>query len=253
MKVTRQEQEYGLIKAKFPIKDLLRVPHEGKPSTLSSAFGSNPYRANLESMSQTYLHPETQKEISFNPATTSQSISAATYGFGEGNEVDAKRDIFDPRWLQLGYIVRTQDGVFINTTIQYESQLKNLLDSASATEKINGIYLFKNGVAFAPYDSFKREVQDADTFAHGGLARALEHTREKVAENLRKIASLNHYKLGVNFWGFDDVQEPTLRVVSLDSGGDLGGNGLDVNGDSWDGDDGYAFGVPYEKNSSRNK
>ena len=242
--------QYGLTKAKteFSIKELLTVPHEGK----RSAFGLGDYGSNLESMSQTYLHPETQKEISFNPATTSQSISAATYGFGEGNEVDAKRDIFNPRWLQLSYIVKTQDGVFINTTLQDESQLKKILDSADATEKVNGIYLFKNDVAFAPYETFEKDVQDVDTFAHGGLARALEHTRGKVAENLRKIASLNHYKRGVNVWDFDDVKGPTLKVVSLYSVRDLGNDRLSVDGDNWNGNNlGYAFGVPFAKNFHR--
>ena len=236
--------QYGLTKAKteFSIKELLTVPHEGK----RSAFGLGDYGSNLESMSQTYSHPETQEEISFRPATASQSISAAVYGFGKGKQVDAKRDIFDSRWLQLGYIVRTPDGVFIDTQIQDESQLKELLDHA---EEVNGIYLIDDKVAFAPYDSFKREVQDADTFAQGGLARALEHTRGKVAQNLRKIASPKHYKKGVNVYGFDDVKEPTLKVAGLYSGG--GGDWLVVSGKNWgSGNYGYAFGVPYKKNST---
>lgn len=239
--------KYGLIEQaepQFPVRELLVAPH-GKGDLILSfpAFGSNTYKGNLESIGKSYSHPKTGEKITFRPATTSESISAAAYGFGSNGKVDAKRDIFDPRWLQAGYIVKTKDGVFTNTTMTDESRLKEFLNGA---QKVNGIYLLDNGIAFAPYDSFERGVQDCDSFAQGGLARALEHTPEKVATNLREIASPKIYKnkKGVDVWGFDSTKEPTLRIASLGSGRGIGGGRLHVDGSDWGGSDGgYAFGV----------
>ena len=100
-----------------------------------------------------------------------------------------------------------------------------------------------NDFGFAPYETFKRGVQDCDSFVQGGLARVLEHTQEEQAKNLRTIASPKFYKRGVNVWGFDDVKEPVLRVVGLDSGRVLGDGRLGVDGGWGDYDNGYAFGV----------
>ena len=246
---------YGIIreaKPQFPVRELLVVPHGNKDLTVSHpAFGINFYRQNLEKMSMVYFHPETGERISFRPATTSESISAAAYGFGCEGEFDAERDIFNKRWLQLGYIVRTQDGVFTNTQITDEVSLKKLLEKA---EKVNGIYLIDDNMAFAPYETFQGGVQDCDTFANGGLARALEHTQENVAKNLREIASPEHYKGGVNVWHFDDVKEPVLKVAGLGSNEYVDGGRLDVDGSNWDGyDSGFAFGVRTQKISAENK
>ena len=238
-------KKHGIIKQakpQFPVRELLVVPHKEQEMTIGfPAFGTNTYRGNLEDIQELYSHPVTGEQISFRPATTSEAISAVAYDFGTGSEADAKKSIFDPRWLQAGYIVKTQDGIFTNTDITDESQLKSLLDNA---QKVNGIYLLNNGIGFAPYETFERGVQDVDTFAQGGLARVLEHTTEKEAGNLRKIASPKLYKKGVHVWGLDDVKEPILRVASLDSVRDLGDDRLGVDGNGWyDDGNGCAFGV----------
>ena len=235
------DSKYGIIeqsKPQFPIRKLLVVPHGEQDLIVSfPSFGPNTYERNLEEMKKTYSHPLTGEQISFRPATTSESISAVAYDFKN----IAKPKIFDPRWLQAGHIVRTQDGVFTNTQLTDESQLKQMLDNF---EKVNGIYLGKQGSAFAPYETFERGFQDADTFAQGGLARVLEHTTEKEAGNLRKISSPKLYKEGVNVWGFDEVNEPILRVASLYSIRYLYDNRLGVGGDNRDvSNNGYAFGV----------
>jgi len=93
--------------------------------------------------------------------------------------------------------------------------LNQLLNGA---EKVNGIYLLDNRIGFAPYDSFETGVQDADTFAQGGLARALEYTTEKTAPKLLEIASRNKGSLsykGVCVDGFDETKEKTLGIVHL--------------------------------------
>ena len=233
--------DHGIIKQakpQYPVRELLVVPHKEGDLTLGyPAFGSTTYRGNVAEMGKTYSHPLTGEAVTFRPATTSESISAVSYDF----ENMAKPKIFDPRWLQAGYIVRTNDGVFTNTTETNDSRLKQLLNGA---EKVNGIYLINDNTAFAPYESFTTGGQDCDTFAQGGLARALEHTSEKVAKNLREIASPKFYKKGVNVISFDGLNEPALRVASLYSGRDFDGGRLHVLGVDWDdGDDGFAFGM----------
>jgi len=229
---------YGLVKQKkpqFPVRELLVVPHSDGDLTVGHpSFGPSTYRGNLQKVGETYTHPKTGKPMNFRQANTAESISAVTYDF----ENMAKPQIFDPRWLQAGYIVKTQDGVFTNTPETNPEKLKQLLNSA---EKVNGIYLINTSVAFAPYESFERGKQDCDTFAQGGLARALEHTPEKVAKNLREIASPRNYKNGVNVIYFDSVSEPIVRVAGLYSSRGIVGGGLHVGG--WGGDGGFAFGV----------
>lgn len=212
------KSKFGIMKqeqTQYPIRELVKVPHEEGVLTASyPAFGVNTYKNNIESMSKIYSL--NGKIFSFRPATTSESIAIASYGFGEDGEFDVRRDIFDPRWLQLNHIVRTSEGVYTNITKTDENALKALLNGI---EKINGIYLINDKIAFAPYDSFKRGIQSIEDFAinskTNGLARALEHTPKKVAKNLQKIAST--YKKNVDVWGFDDVLEPILRVAGLNS------------------------------------
>jgi len=241
------QAQYGIrVKPQFPVRGLLVVPHKSNDLIVNlivsyPAFGLDWYKKNLEVMSEDYPHPETGERISFRPATTSESISVAAFGFGSNEEYDAKRNIFDPRWLQLSYIVRTHDGVFTNTKITDENELKSLLNRV---EKVNGIYLIDDNIAFAPYETFQRGIQDRDAFAQGGLARALEHTPEKVARNLREMASPEHYKRGVNVYNFDDVKEPVLKVAILNSDGIIFGDWLGVSCDNWDdNNNGFAFGV----------
>ena len=231
--------KYGIIKAKheLPTVDLLRVPHKGKPLIVSTVFGPNTYNTNVQAMQGEFYNSDEFPSVTLREPLTQESISAAAYEFGSM----AKPEIFDPRWLQAGRIVRTQDGVFTNTRETDGQALTALLNGA---EKVNGIYLINDQMAFAPYESFETGVQEGEEFAQGGLARALEHTPETVAENLKTIASKGFYPSGVNVWGFDKVRKPTSRVVSLGSGWDHGGDWLNVVGNYWvDDDGGCAFGV----------
>jgi len=233
-----EEEHYGIIEVKepqFPVRKLLRVPHKNRVLVVGyPAFGPSTYNSNKQAMQKDYSHIQTGEKISFRPATTSESISAVAYDF----QKLAKPEIFDPKWLQAGYIIRTQDGVFTNTTETNETKLKQLLNKA---EKINGIYLGENDFGFAPYESFERGIQDCDKFSQGGLARALEHTPKKMAKNLREISSPKFYKNGINVWAFDKVKDPTLKVASLYSG--MVDDGLLVCGYYWGGYFGCGFGV----------
>lgn len=242
------ERKYGIVKqvkSEFPVRELLLVPHKDGDLILSyPAFGPDYFRRNIAEMKKFYSHPETGEKISFRQPTTFESISAAAYNF----ENIAKPEIFDPRWLQIGYIVVASEGVYANPPrdvrgdpIIDEQTLKLYLNGVTP---VNGIRLLGNGFGFAPYETFETGVQDCDFFAEGGLARVLEHTNEKTAKKLREIASPKFYKRGVNVFGFDKVKEPALRVVSLGSCRGFRGCRFGVaDGDMDGGRGGLAFGV----------
>jgi len=238
-------REFGIIepaKPEFEPRKLLGVPHNGDRLVVSR-FGPNTYEANLSSMRGNYSCLPDYPKITFSPATTFESISAAAFDFGN----IAKPEIFDHNWLQSGLLVRAKTGVFANPPqdkngnyITDEARLRALLEGA---EEIEGVQFGENGLGYAPYSAFKTGEQSSETFAKGGLARLLEGARGSVAERLRGISSTDNYKLGVNVWGFDPVEEPVLRVASLFSDGLSDGGRLGVVGDRIDYDDGYAFGV----------
>jgi len=236
-KIRKAEQRKHLLEIDlWPV-----IEHKGEKINVA-VFGPGNYQDNLNAMKKLYFHSAQLPKITFRPVTTSKSISAVAYDF----ENLAKPQIFDSRWLQAGYIVKTQDGVFTNTNEINESNLKQLLNGA---KKTNGIYLINNQIAFIPYESFETGVQDVDTFAEGGLARGLEHVSGKIAQKLREIASLKFYNRGVNVGGFESTKKPVLNIATLCS--DWGfGDGLDVSGDYWDGGGhggGHAFGELVKK------
>ena len=224
---------------------LPKISHNGKDLDVA-IFGPNTYKGNLKVM-----------QNSFMPATTSESILVAAYKF----EADSKCGFIDTHRIQAGHIVRTQDGVFTNTAETNAQKLKQLINGA---EKVNGIYFINGIMAFAPYETFNfgRGWYDGpDSFSRGGLARALEHTHEKAASKLRKMALLGHYKdqSGVDVSGFSAVERPVARIVEIYSYGLYSWMSLGVHGDrNIDGDrllvagdnagyfyggDGLAFGV----------
>jgi len=237
-----EETHYGIVKSKptLPPRDLLPVISYNGRELDVAVFGPGVYSKNLEEMQKQDSHFEEYPVIYFRPATTSESIAIAKDSFGNEGEFDAKRDIFDPRWLQAGRIVRTSEGVYTNTEITNEKELKKMLNGV---KEVNGIYLIDDKVGFAPYESFNQGVQDVDTFAESGLARVLEHTEDKTAKNLREVASQKNYPRGVNVFRFGNVEEPISRVVGLYSNRYVSNVWFGVDGDVWDGGNGCAFGV----------
>lgn len=239
-----EKTKYGITKAtpSLPARDLLRVPHRrGNLVVGFPAFGPNTYRDNSREMSKAYSHSEELPKISFRPATTSESISAAAYDF----ENMTKSQTFSPLGLHIGYIIKTSEGVFVNppkdkegNIITDEQTLKSYLNKSI---EVNGIYLGENDFGFAPYETFTMGEQDCDTFAKGSLARVLEYTREKVAKNLKVISSSKNYPDGVNVWDFDEFKA-VLRPANLYSSG-CSGRELFVRGDGWLDSRAYAFGV----------
>lgn len=212
----------------FPVRRLREVPHkDGNLIVSHFAFGYNPYLNNLAEMNKSYSNPDTGKRILFREPTTAESISIAHYGFGSEGEVDVKRDIFYHNLLQIGRMVKTSEGVYANPpkdekgnpTID-EKILKSFLDKS---KKVNGIWLYlgddpnARDFGFAPQESFEfvRGNLCYPTFAKGGLARVLEHTKETTAENLSEIASYKNYSGGVNVYGFYCVKDPILMVAVL--------------------------------------
>lgn len=255
-----KETKYGIRKAtpSLPARDLLVVPSQkGDLEVGWPAFGPNTYDNNVAEMSGQYAHSVEIPVMTFRPATTAKSLLVAAYKFAEL----AKPQIFDPRWLQAGRIVRTSEGVFANPPINKngkvitdESKLKKLLDGGRKIAAGKGNIYFMTApevedFGFAPYETFERGVQEAGKFVEGGLARVLEHTEGEIARNFEVISSPQFYGLGVNVFGFEPVEEPVSRVVSLGSVRYSGGYWLGVFGD-WVGYDGYAFGVLAEPASN---
>src|SRR3989344_3421716 len=239
-----EQTQYGIIKPakpEFEPRELLVVPHRGAPLVVSR-FGPDNYNGNVQEMQGNFSCLPDYEKISFREPTISESVSVCAYDF----ENLAKPQILDLRWLQLGRIAKTSEGVFANppkdedgNPIVDEKILKSFLNGI---EPVNGIYLCENDFGFASCETFQTGIQDSETFSRGGLARLLEHTEKPVAENIGKISSLKNYKAGVNVWGFDKVKEPLLRVASLCSNRDV--EGLLVDGGLSGGYDcGYAFGV----------
>ena len=240
------ENQYGIVKSTpvLPTRDLLRVPHRGGYMAVSSpAFGHDTYLNNIGEMQKIYTHSDRCTRFSFREPTTSESISAAAYYFGN---VTKSQIPFSWGWLQLGWIVRASEGVFANppkdaqgNPITDERTLKSLLNGF---KKVNGVYLCKNDFGFAPNESFKSGDQRGGDFERSGLARVLEHTEGKISENLVKISSF--YQKGVVVLGFDKVQEPILSVACLCSDRVFDNYQLYVLGDDrLKSFSGYVFGV----------
>jgi hypothetical protein len=209
-------------KSKAPPISLIRISGTRKLISSLEAFGPNCFNENVAEIQKQYSHPQTGEVITLREPTTAESILAVSYDFAKR----AEPKILDPRWLQMGRIVRTPEGVFANIPkdaqgkpITDKQTLKSFLDNC---EKVNGIWLYNGNdktlrdFGYAPYETFEQGVQNAVDFAESGLARVLEHTA-KTAVNLKEIASKENYSRGVNVSGFDKVNEPALRVVSLSS------------------------------------
>jgi len=244
-------ERYGVMKAQQRNQladiDLMTIPHKEK-DLIVARFGQNWYAQNVKDMGEHYWNSNEFPNITFRPATTSESISATSYDF----EKIAKPEIFD-RWLQAGRVVRAPEWVVVNppkdgkrAVCTDESELKGYLARA---KECNGIWLVENDVelatkgirdlVFVPY-GFKQGLQTAREFAEGKLARGLEGTKG-TATNLFNMALTYSGIEGnqVNVVYFDKSNEPIARVVVLGSSDDC----LLVDSDWVDGDYGYAFGA----------
>ncbi len=250
------KEQYGSIQGKqleFLIINLCRVKHTDEHNLVTSldSFGPGYFSNNVAKMQEKYSHPKSGETISLREPTTSESVSRIAYNFTK----DSKPKVLDPRWAQMGRIVRASEGVYINppkdstgNPIKDERILKLLLNG---TKKSNGIYTIEDKIisledlnydlrdfSFVPYGSFEQRDQSSGDFARSGLARGLEHTTLDKAEKLEAISSKDNYPNGVYVGDFDSLKEPQFKISGLDS---VGGR-LDVGG-SWDGGSGHAFGV----------
>lgn len=173
-------------------------------------FGPETYGSNLVAM----------EKVNFRALTTSESILNAAHEFDK----DAKPKIFDLKYLQAGRIMTTSDGVWVNVPRYSDGELATNLSFPylSDAKKIKVgkgfIYLchsrrdsrlFDEDLGFAEYNTFENGVQDCDTFVQSGLARVLEHTSQKSAQNLRVIANPKLYPNGVHIRG---IYPPSRQI-----------------------------------------
>jgi len=247
------EQEYGVIEEKqaqpkFPVRSLLRVPHQGASLIVTrNHFGPDYFEDNVAEMQKSYCYPDTWEIISFREPTTSETISAIVYQFTKL----AKPEVLDPHWLQAGKAFKASEWVVVNpprdrqgNLITDERTLKGFLNDVT---KVNGIYRLSNGkldgvkdCSFVPYESFARGVQSGADFARSGLARGLEYADGEKAQNLEVISAGENYPKGVNVRGFEP--ESKIRIVDLGFGSGLDRYWLCVDG-NWDDFNAYAVGV----------
>ena len=216
----------AIIVNKYP-RSLIRLSGERDLVASFDAFGPGYINENDQQLYQRYPHPKTKEIITFREPTTAESISIASYNFPN----KAKPQILDYKRLQIGRILKTSEGVFVNVPrdakgelIENEQTLKSYLNRTNPVRIGNGkIWVVQDtgnlrDFGFAEINSFKQGVQDAETFAEGGLARILEHTEQK-AEKLKEMASKQSYPAGVCVWGFNLFNKgPDLRLACLDSG-----------------------------------
>lgn len=198
-----------------------------------SLFGAGTYAGNVKQMAQEGYQPSVSREGVY-------LVSLAL----EHPEDQVLAEIvrsFNNNWIQLGRIVRGREGVYVNPPKDESGEFvldeRRLIDLTS--EDVEGVRYGENGLAFAPYDSFKQGVQSANDFAKSGLAKAIEFSKSGNASKLADIAKKQRRK-EVNVWGFNRVDSPVLKVLTLYS---YSGR-LHVDGGDWDDDsDGCAFGV----------
>src|SRR3989344_1840626 len=166
-------------------------------------YGRGTYKENIDKMREEDFVPAI-------PATTSESILIASK-----------------------YFSRLESYLFTNTRETDESELKRKLANA---RKVNGIYLIDNDVAFASFETFKQgKVQTSEEFAKSGLARALEHTTERIAPNLKEISAyeiydeggeyVTNHRKGVLVSNFKVGNKPIVSVVGINTDDDPVGHG----------------------------
>ncbi len=197
-------KQYGIKnetpRSKLPGKQLAIICHEGQPLA-TAKFGSGSYEECLEEMSKHYYNSEEYPNITFRPANTVESL-----------EIGAQEPRFYSVPILCGKIVRTKDGIFINSTNTHEDILTD-----KRNKKVNGIWLldyFKDNVAFAPYETFNNYgTESLMEFLRGGLARALEYTDAEVAENFSKLTA--YYNPQFVSVDLERVTEPTPGIIRI--------------------------------------
>jgi hypothetical protein len=224
------------------------VLHQGRILVFQQ-FGSAPYRTNVEAMSRKRFRSEQDREFTFGPATTLQTLVIAA-----DNPAQTKEKVLNPSWLQLGPYVRGESWVAINPPrdqkgdlITDEAGIKSFLHENQLN---NGIYLVPNSdnarhFAFVSADTYQLGDQKHEAFLQGGLARGLEYVSGKL-EFLPAFANKGSYPAEMYV---SDAFKPTGKagqtekcVAVLGSDGVVDGRRLNLIGD-FDYDDGYAFGV----------
>ncbi len=235
---------------RIPVRTLVTIPYQSGSLTFTpQVFGPDYFANNVSQMRKDYQHPYSGEKISFKEPTTPQSLAIASFMFANRDKATEfagiRKEVSDPRWLQLGNIIRTSEGVYAGN-LPRDGKGEIILDNDelrshwNKLKPVDGIYLTPQGLAFTEY-GFKTGEQSHEDFSEGRLARVLAASTAKPTM-LKSIANNSEYPKGVYVYNFDKVRQPTLAVVGLGSGRGIRGGGLDVDG-YWDGSYGCAFGV----------
>lgn len=191
-------------RSKLPGKQLAIVCHNGQPLA-TSRFGPGSYKESLEEMSKHYWNSDEYSDVTFRPANTVESL-----------EIGAQEPKLFSVPILCGKILRTKEGIYTNvgSTVDEElvkSWFKNGRD-------VNGIRLaeqcYWDNIAFAPYETFTNHgTEPLMNFLKGGLARALEYTDAKIAENFSKLTA--HHNPQFVCVDLSEVSEPTPGIIGV--------------------------------------
>lgn len=208
-----------------PVDLLPEISHAGKKLNMA-LFPDRPnrpayYDANERAMKRQHFHSEQFPIICFEPATSSQSISALAHVFGDIIEPILTQEP-DSTCIQIGLAVPTSKGVFINPPVHPKyppikaEEEKTLMKFLRGVKPVHGVYLLQNDFGFAPYKTFNQEGRmSTDEFVKSGLARVLEHTFGGEAKKLRKILSSHSYDVYIDLSSKCNDSPGRLRVMGF--------------------------------------
>lgn len=183
-------EKYGtIIEPKTVNPPIALLPLEEGLTVAYPAFGSATYNSNLERMGEKYSHPKTGETITFREPRTQESIRAARLGFGSQGEIDFKREVFNPSWLQAGRRVGTKQGIFFNTNELDEARLR---DSLSRATIHNGVYLLQDGNFLCRTQKYRTRNSNKQRFRKGMFSKSIRtHSRRSCTKSSTNCRNLS--------------------------------------------------------------
>jgi hypothetical protein len=216
-----KESEYGYMGATWSTS-LYVVPHKGGKLVVGIPMFKGGRLTNKRDMSKPHMNSAALPNITFRPATTTESISVLLYNYRQLASDYLRGNVW-PEDFHIGLTIKTTKGIFVNPPANtYEEgtygddgtvDMFVLERHLSKAKEVNGIYLGDNDFGFAPYRSFDKGFQSVEKFAKGGLARVLEHASGD-AEGIKETLNISSdHPTGVNVYYEVEHKRPILTSV----------------------------------------
>ncbi len=213
----------------------ITVPHgKGEITFLAPYFGSGNYTSVRLGIESAGLRMPTYAE------TVSLAYDALVAD-RSGKYSETVRNLMKSSWLRAsnGILYVPDKGAYIQDSPELKNgQLKNGQVKMDESYLVRRLEAKDSSVRYVPF-GFKTEVQTSRELEKNPFVIAL--AGEEGAAKLGEMADKFRNKPYV--WSFGKVDSPTIRFAGLGSDRDFGYGRLDVDGGSWNGGNGYAFGV----------